>query len=300
MNLRNIDLNLLHIFDIVYADNSITIAAEKLSLSQPAVSNALNRLRAQLGDPLFKRDGKGITPTVEAIRLAPLIHDALKKIEKSITTDLDFDPETSEKEFNIAMPDALEPLLLYPLINQAMLDAPHISFSFNSIEPENLRQSILSKKIDIALFVEPIIDDYICSSFILPADTCIVARAEHPVFGDKEELSENDFFDASWVTIGGILGRSSGFHREIKAKDKKRKIVCQVSRMLSVSHVVANSNLIGTMSRRMAEHLKSQLNLKIFEIPFAMPPDNWHMIWHTDQTDDPTQLWLRNQIKNLL
>ena len=297
MNLRNLDLNLLLVFEAVYSERSITKAAEKLALSQPAVSNALNRLRAHLDDPLFERRGKGIAPTHEASRLAPVIYKALKSIEVSLENKGNFDPESSVINFKIMMSDAVELQVMHPLIRKTVLNWPGISYTLLPASPQSLRQQVLSKEIHMAVFVTPINDDIVRSSHLFSTEVCVIARADHPELGDKDELTEDAFFNSDWVLIAEALRRASNFHQEAKAIGRSRRIVCEAARMMSLPYMVAESNLIAVVTRSMAEALREKLNLKLFDIPFAVPKEPWHLIWHNDYTDDEAHRWLRKQMK---
>jgi len=155
MNLRKLDLNLLLVFDAIYAEASITRAANRLGLTQPALSNALKRLREHLGDPLFKREGRGIVPTVEAKRLAPAIREALRAIEQAVSIATDFDPPTSARIFSMTLPEALEARLMPPLLNRVTELAPNIQFRLK-LFGGNVEQLVLSKEIDFAIFVHPL------------------------------------------------------------------------------------------------------------------------------------------------
>ena len=300
MNLRNLDLNLLLVFDAVYSDRSITKAGDKLSLTQPAVSNALNRLRKHLDDPLFARVGKHMEPTPEAQRLAPIVHKALKSLEKSLEEKGDFNPEDSVLEFKIIMSDAVEPIIMPELIRQCTQNCPGISFALHPVDAQNLRSKIMAKEAHLGIFVTPINEDQIRSSHLLSTETCVIARADHPVLGEKETLSEDDFFNLEWVLIGDSLRRASSFHQEAKAKGRSRRVVCKAARMLSLPYIVADSDLLAVVTTSMAERFADHLNLKVFEVPFKTPPESWHMIWHNDYTDDPAHLWLREQLKTIV
>lgn len=297
MNLRNLDLNLLLVFEAVYSERSITKAAQKLALTQPAVSNALNRLRAHLDDPLFERRGKGIAPTQEASRLAPVVYKALKSIEISLENKGAFEPESSVINFKIMMSDAVEQSVMHPLIQKTVLNWPGISYTLLPIAPQSLRQQVLEKEAHMAVFVTPINDDVIRSSHLFSTEVCVIARSDHPELGDKNNLTEDEFYNSDWVLIGEALRRSSSFHQEAKATGRSRRIVCEASRMMSLPYMVAESDLIAVVTRPMAEAFREKLNLKLFDIPFTAPEETWHMIWHNDYTDDEAHRWLRRQMK---
>ncbi len=297
MNLRNLDLNLLLIFEAIYSERSITKAAEKLALSQPAVSNALNRLRTHLNDPLFERAGKGITPTQEAKRLAPVVVDALKAIDKSLENSETFDPEESVFDFKIAMSDAVEIPVMHPLIRQTAQKWAGISYTLSPIDADKLHQQIKTKEVHLAIFVTPINDDVIRSSHLFSTDVCLIARADHPQLGHKEEITRDDFYNSDWILIGKSMRRASNFHREAKAMGRSRRIVCEASRMMSLPYAVAKSDLVAAVSRQMAEAFADSLKLKVFDVPFSAPQETWYMIWHSDFADDPAHVWLREALR---
>ena len=151
MNFRNLDLNLLRVFDAIHAEGSTTQAAARLGLTQPAVSNALNRLRQQLGDPLFERGPSGMEPTPAARRIAPVLSDALRSLERSLGADQEFDPATSTREFRMIVPEALELMLVHPLLTRAAA-MPGITFRLLPVNSPGYKDMVMSREADIAIF----------------------------------------------------------------------------------------------------------------------------------------------------
>lgn len=299
MNLRKLDLNLLLVFDAVYTERSITRAAHKLGMTQPAVSNALRRLRENLGNPLFERVGQGVEPTAEARRLAPKLHDALQVIERTVSLGEDFDPATSAREFTLIMPDALEPVVLPALLGQVLETAPNITFKLKPLTGTNPQEAILAKAVDIALCVFPIQDDHIRSAFLCVEDTCIAVRADHPVFRNKSSFSEDDLYETGFIVLADDLRRMTPISQEIRSAGRTRRIVCTAKSMWSMPHLVAKTDLATVMSRGMADHVGRFLDLKFFEHPISVPEHNWYMTWHQDADDDPAHSWLRDNLRSL-
>ncbi len=297
MNLRKLDLNLLLVFDAVYTERSITRAANKLGMTQPAVSNALRRLRENLGNALFERVGQGVEPTAEARRLAPKLHDALQVIERTVSLGEDFDPATSTREFTLIMPDALEPVILPTLLGHVLDRAPNIALKLRPLTGINPQEAVLAKTIDIALCVYPIQDDHIRSAFLCVEDTCIAVRADHPVFQNKERFSEEDLFETGFIVLADDLRRMTPISQEIRSIGRSRRIVCTAKSMWSLPHLVAKSDLATVMSRGMADHVAKFLDLKFFEHPINVPDHSWYMTWHQDADDDPAHNWLRSQLR---
>lgn len=116
-------------FDAIYSEGTITKAAEKLGLSQPAVSFALNRLRSHLDDPLFNRGPQGMESLATARRLAPALSHSLREMERSLPANEAFGPRASRREFNLMLPEAMEPMIIYPLLRKSAEELPGISFA---------------------------------------------------------------------------------------------------------------------------------------------------------------------------
>ena len=175
-----IDLNLLQVFDAVYRAGGITPAAKKLGLTQPSVSNALKRLREQLGDPLFERVGNSFVATIEARRIAPIVHDALRAIDQGISLADGFDPATSERVFALMVPDAIEPLVMNDLLQRVVEKSSGISFETQPMFGVDLDQALVDKKFDLGFTFLPVEDTQLNSSYLIDDDACIAVRQITP------------------------------------------------------------------------------------------------------------------------
>ncbi len=297
MNLRKLDLNLLLVFDAIYADRSVTNAAHKLGMTQPAVSNALKRLREHLGDALFERSGQGVEPTQEARRLAPVIRSALEDIERTLSLGEDFDPATSKREFGMIVPDAIETIIMQPLVTLALEKMPGIRYAMRPLDLDSLSRSVVSKDVELAFFVAPIHEPHVSSVFLMSESSCVIARADHPVFGERDAITEDEFFTCGFVALPAEMRRITHLERESRARGRSRRIVCTAKRLWSIPFMVASTDLIGALPLSMAQSIAPKLNLKIFDLPLNAPPDNWYMIWHSDYDHDPAHRWLRETIR---
>lgn len=298
MNFRTLDLNLLRVFDALYSEGSTTLAATRLGLTQPAVSNALNRLRQHLGDPLFERGASGMEPTPMARRLAPALTDALGLLERALGSEAEFDPASSVREFSMVMPEALEPMLMHPLLGRAA-DMPGITFHLLPVHSPGYKDMVLSREADIAVFPGHYNDESIRSTHVCTLPVCIVVRADHPVYGDAEHFSREDFFTAGFVVLGNEIRRSIQFHQEVTALGQDRRIVLRATRIWSILHTVAASDLVAVIPRYLAELQAERLGLKLFSMPIPATPESCHMGWHHELTKDPAHTWLRETIKEL-
>ena len=298
MNFRNLDLNLLRVFDAIHAEGSTTQAAARLGLTQPAVSNALNRLRQQLGDPLFERGPSGMEPTPVARRIAPVLSDALRSLERSLGADQEFDPATSTREFRMIVPEALELMLVHPLLKRAAA-MPGITFRLLPVNSPGYKEMVMSREADIAIFPGHFNDEAIRSTHVCTLALCIIARAGHPVYGDGEEFTADDFFEAGFVVLGDEIRRSIQFHQEAMASGRERRIVLTATRIWSMLHTVASTDLVAAMPRYIAESYADKLGLKLFDMPIPATPEQCHMGWHHELSGDPAHSWLRETIKEI-
>jgi len=299
MNLRTLDLNLLLVFNAVYTDRSMTRAAQTLGMTQPAVSNALGRLRKHLGDPLFQRAGQGMEPTAEARRLAPALRDALKAIETVVSAGQEFDPTTSTREFSMIMSDALEPLIMGPLLQLRSTQSLSVRFSLQPLHRAEFNRSISSKDVDLGFFVIPMHEAHVRSSYLFSDTSTIVVRQDHPTFGDREQFTVDDLFSAPFVALSEDLRKITHIDQETRALGRSRQIACTTQRVWSLPYLAANSDLVAVLPTTMAESLSDKLALKLFEPPIDIPPQTWYMAWHDDFENDQGHAWLRATIRQI-
>ncbi|GAB5511042.1 MAG: LysR family transcriptional regulator [Hyphomicrobiales bacterium] len=295
MNFRKLDLNLLRVFDAIYNQGSTTQAAEKLGMSQPAVSNALSRLRRHLDDPLFERDGQGISPTPRAASVAPQIAAALRAIEETLTPIPVFDPTTQSRDFSILLPDAIEQRILHPLFN-ARDQYAGVTYTLLPLGNNEPTEVLLSKRAEIVFSVDPIRHEQLRSTLLFSELAYLVARADHPVLGGRDEITIEDFFDSEFVVLAASLRRLGNISREIDAQNRTRRITLVTKSMWSILMTVATSEMVGIVSHSMAQEMAPRLGLKVFKVPFKQPEDNWYMGWHRDDDENPAVRWLRDVI----
>ena len=298
MNFRNLDLNLLRVFDAIHAERSTTQAALKLGLSQPAVSNALNRLRQHLDDPLFERGPNGMEPTPVARRIAPVLAEALRALERTLGANQDFDPATSTRAFRIMVPESLEPMLIHPLLERTAA-MPGLTFEMLPVQSPGYKTMVLSREADIAIFPGHFNDEAIRSTHVCSLDIVIVVRADHPRYGAVETFTREDFFEAGFVVLGDDIRRSVRFHQEALAAGRERRIVMKATRSWSVLHTVSATDLVAAVPRYLAERYAESLGLRTFAMPVPGGEEQCHMGWHHELSDDPAHAWLRETIREL-
>ncbi|QDG76571.1 LysR family transcriptional regulator [Labrenzia sp. PHM005] len=300
MNLRGLDLNLLLVFDTVYRTRSNTKAAEELGLTQSAVSNAVKRLRGHLSDPLFQRSGNRLETTREADRIAPAIRDALRTVQETISLANVFDPKASDRVFTIVMPDSMEPIILTGMSRQIQAEGLNVKIHTHPFVGVDIRESILEKKIDVALLPNLLTEPDISTAYLMEEDACIIVRADHPVYGTKNEFTIEDMSKADLVGFNDDIRRHTHLDHEMRAKSVNRNHVAFVSRLWSVPYLVASTDLVGACSEVIVKAVGRQLNLKSFKLPLDRPTHHWHMVWNETFNDDAGHMWLRGRIQNLI
>jgi DNA-binding transcriptional LysR family regulator len=300
MKLESLDLNLLLVFDALATERSVTRAAAKIGLSQPAFSNALARLRSVLGDQLFERAGRQMQPTPRARQLLAPISEAIAKLREALETQAAFRPEASEREFLIATNDYVESLLLPPLVQQLQRDAP--SVAVRTVRTEYLFlppvDRLQSGELDLALGFfgdTPRPHSGLLSKRLLPGRlVCILCEA-HPRANRK--LTLRTFAETPHVRVLYPRNERLGsIDTILRSRGLSRRIAVTVPHDLAIPAIVAKSNLLGVVPERLARRQARALRLKIFEPPVALPDITVIMTWHERLQFDPAHRWFRERL----
>jgi DNA-binding transcriptional LysR family regulator len=296
-NLRNMDLNLLIVFDAIYLERSISKAAERLNLSQPAVSNALTRLRETIGDPLFKREGRGMAPTARAKSLREPIRQALDVLERGLRPNESFEYANSEREFVIAVEDYGETVVLPRFIDWLNSAAPGIKIRIRSESAMELSRELRDGTVDLAFDYFILRGSGFNNVCALTESLVTLARWDNPLVG--EQLSMDNFLSLSHVVIEPRRKSMPMIDLALAKRGLERKISLVVPHFLSMPAVVRSSNLIGTLPRRIAYLYADQFKLRTYTVPVHTPEFPIYMIWHDSVDKDPGHQWLRNQLLTL-
>ncbi len=296
MNLRHLDLNLLRVFDAVYRTGSNTKAGGELGLTQSAVSNAIRRLREQLNDPLFERSNGVYGATAEAHRLAPVIRDALKTLEQTLAPGAEFDPGSSSRRFSMIIPGPIELLIMPPLIREVTENAYGVGFDLYPMAGASPVKDLLERKVDFAFLPNPVLEDNICSDYLFDDDAVVVARRDHPLLGNLNELTKEDMARVGLVTLTDEMRKMTHLEHELRAARVNRRFVATVSKLSSIPNIVATTDLAGALPRLMAEDVAKRFDLKLLPLSVDRPTHHWNMIWHEAAREDEAMTWLRARI----
>ncbi len=292
MNLRSIDLNLLLVFDAVYTERSISRAALRLNLSQPAVSNALARLRDAVGDRLFVREGNRMAPTVRARSLREPVRHALHLLERGLRCDESFDFARSNREFVIAAEDYGETVVVPGIIDRIASAAPDIRLRIQPEAGTALERELREGTVDLAMDYFPLEADGFNSACVTTDSLVTLARIGHPGIG--RELTLKTYAALGHVAVTPRLRSQPLIDLALAKRGLKRTIAITVPHFMSMPVIVQQSDLVCTLPRRMAELYCAHFRLQAFPVPMRTPNFPVYLIWHGSLDADPGHHWLRD------
>jgi DNA-binding transcriptional LysR family regulator len=291
MDLREIDLNLLVVFNQLLLDRRVSTSAEKLGLTQPAVSNALKRLRTVLKDELFLRTSRGMEPTPYALHLAEPVIYALNTLQTAFTTRDSFDPQTSTRNFQLAMTDIGEMYFMPPLMVALSKEAPHVRVSTVRPNAGNLKEDMESGTVDLALGLLPNLQTGFFQRRLFRHKYVCVFRKDHPVA--KSPLSLKQFVELDHV---GVVAANTG-HGEVDGLLERagiqRRLRLMLPHFIAVGHVLQTTDLIATLPERFAERCEVPFGLVTSPHPARLPDIAINFFWHAKANRDPANMWIR-------
>ncbi|GIZ53125.1 LysR family transcriptional regulator [Noviherbaspirillum aridicola] len=305
MSFLTLDLNLLRVFDAVMTEQNLTRAASRLAMTQPAVSNALRRLRDSLGDELLIRTAHGVKPTPRAETLWPSVRRALSELEEAIAPEQNFNISTAQSTFRMAMADATAALWLPALVRSIEREAPKLTIRMMPLTTREPRPMLIRGDIDLAVgffpgvvaqlaagqgvSVSPIRHEQLYSGRYV----CVM-RKGHPLA--KEELTLDAYCNANHLLVS-FSGRAHGLVDEALAQiGRERRILLTVNQFFTAGRVVATSDLITVLPHHLVASTGITGALVTKELPFALPAVHIDMLWHERDTRNPAHKWLRGHL----
>jgi len=303
-NFRTLDLNLLRVFDQVMAERNLTRAARNLAMTQPAVSNALARLRDALGDQLVTRSGYGVEPTPRALALWPAVSDALRQLEASFSPG-DFTASEAKHSFLLAMADATAASLMPALVQILERDAPGVSIRGLWLVTRDARPLLDEGRIDLALgFFSAVLADLTAQAQaqsggvaafahqrLYDGEYVCVMRSDHPL--SKGKLTMDRYCSARHLLVS-FSGRPFGFIDEaLASRGRERRVVLTVNQFFTAGQVVSASDLLTVLPRHFVKVTGMAGNLALRDLPFEVPPVHVDSLWHRRQAQRSDHAWLR-------
>jgi DNA-binding transcriptional LysR family regulator len=297
VELKDIDLNLLIVFQQLLADRRVSKVAENLGLSQPGVSNALGRLRKLTDDPLFLRTPKGMEPTPFAEQLAEPTAQALQVIHLAFNQRATFDPATSKRAFTVGMTDIGEIYFLPKLMKELKRVAPHVALSTVRNNAVNLQDEMEAGHVSLALGLLPQLKGGYFQRKLFKQNYVCMFRRGHPL--DKSVVTLKEFSAAEHVVV---IAAGTGHGKADEFLDRKkvlRNVVLTVPHYVAVGHILHDSDLVATVPEKLAQALAEPFGLAYARHPAKLPEIAINLFWHERYQKDLAIAWLRSLIIHL-
>lgn len=295
-NLAGVDLNLLVVLDALLAERSVTRAGVRLGLSQPAVSNALSRLRGLFGDPLLVRAGARMEPTPRALELAAPVRHALEILGRTLSPSPNFDPARSSHVFRICSADHLELTLLPRLLERLEQIAPGVDIVMSRVS-SGVEHDLRTGHVDLYLGVWLDIPSSLQHHLLRHETFACIGRAGHPTIGSRLTLKRYAECGHVLVTPSEWPGRT--VDTALSDRGLGRRVAFRTPHLLVAPLVVTRTDLIATLPRSVAEVFAELLPLEVHTPPLDAPGFGVQMVWHPRTHDHAPHRWLRQVVMDL-
>jgi DNA-binding transcriptional LysR family regulator len=305
LNFRTLDLNLLRVFDEVMTERNLTRAAHNLAMTQPAVSNALRRLREVMGDELVRRSGYGVEPTAAALALWPTVRDALHMLRESLAPGA-FDPASAHNAFQLAMADATAAKLVPGLMDIFESEAPGANLRVLPLTTRDPRDLLEAGTVDLAIGHFPGVlaelgalhlqehNPHFQHQRLYDGEYVVVMRRGHPLAGTPLSL---DTYCAARHLLVSFSGRPFGFVDEaLAAVSRQRRVVLTVNQFFTAGRVVATTDLLTVLPRHFVGATGMEHELALCDLPLQVPAVHVDSLWHRQATQNSAHRWLRDAV----
>ena len=297
MELHELDLNLLVVFNQMLVERRVSKVAETLGVSQPAVSNSLAKLRKLFGDELFLRTPKGMEPTPYADQLAESVSYALAMIHSGVNQRSSFEPSSARRAITIGMTDIGEIYFLPALIERLHREAPGVTLSTVRNAAINLRDELESGKVDLAIGLLPQLKAGFFQRRLFTQRYVCLMRRGHRL--DKRKLSLAEFSAAEHLVVISAGTGHGKVDELLQRSGVVRNVRLTVPHYVSVGHILRGSDLIATVPERLAERLVEPFGLVSVPHPAKLPDVAINAFWHAKYHRSPANRWLRGVVFEL-
>ncbi|WP_440877118.1 LysR family transcriptional regulator [Thalassotalea sp. PLHSN55] len=294
-NIQQLDFNLLKVFECLYLERNMSLAAKVLFISPSAVSHAIKRLRLVLGDELFVRQGQLMQPTPACQRMAPQLLDTLEKLRQILQTCGDFNLAETTQTFKFAIHDALEPIVIPKIHKLLAAQAPYAKAVSGKIVREDMSRQLATNVIDVAIDVALPLKKPI-NHFKLSSDHfCILMSSQNAL---ADHLDKTSYLRAQHIAVSN---RTTGIVVEDLAllqQGINREVSIRCQGYQAAKEVVKNSDLLLTLPSLIAEQLRDD-GLVVVPLPFNLPKIATHLYWHQNTEQDDALIWFREALKQM-
>ena len=289
-NLKNVDLNLLVIFEAIYSNSNISRASERLGMSQPAVSNALARLRQSFDDQLFTRSPKGVAPTAKARELIDPVREALGLIGRHLPSGNVFDLASYKRIFRVVVADPLEPVIMPALVREIVTQAPGIAVECIQGHPR-LFDELRNGGLDLVCFSYPPDTTDLVYQSICRADLVVVSRRDHPHIEKPLDLAT--FSKLPQIALSRELRGMTDIDKGLAVSAASRRIAYMASKVWSMPAMIERTELIGILPRVFVNSIAANFELDVHELPADIAEQHFFMTWNVSANLDQGHIWLR-------
>lgn len=293
---NTVDLNLLIVFDAMWRFRSVSRAAEAIGMSQPAVSNALKRLREQLQDRLFVRTAQGMLPTLAAQELGKTISAALAQIAAGLNFRHEFHPASQERTFTITLTDIGSLVFLPRLLEHCNREAPGIAFRTLHLPSADIARALVAGDVDLAVGFVPDLHSGIYQQLLFNTDYVCMVRKDHPSIGDQ--ITRKEFLEAMHA-VAEVAESQGHYIVERELNRLNLRIGLRLPHFMALPSIIARTDMVATVARPLAVGIRDIDNLKLLEHPVRLPRPSIKQFWHERFHDDPANQWLRRKMYEL-
>ncbi|UJJ30326.1 LysR family transcriptional regulator [Halopseudomonas maritima] len=292
-HIARLDLNLFRVFAVIYRERNLTRAAERLCISQSAVSHALARMRQQLDDPLFVREAQGVVPTALAMKMWPDIEDGLSFFERAVDRGASFDPARDIEQVILAMNDEIEPILLPVFAAGLQREAPGLRIASVRVNRPTLRADLATGRLDCAIDVAQAAEESLQHAPLTRDEFVVLSSTAAPI--DRAA-----YLAAGHVTVSARRTGRSLEDWELTRQGIERRVLARCQHYQSACHLVAAGDLLLTIPRSLALAANALTGNHIHPLPIAIPAVELHLFWHREREKSPANSWLRNTLLHTL
>lgn len=302
MNLRQFDLNLLIIFDALISECHVSRAADKVFLSQSAMSHALNRLREQLNDPILVRTESGLQPTPKALSMAPKVKNALQLLQQSLNPTEVFDPTHTHRTFTIACTDYFEAVIFPDLLSHLLITAPNIKVEIEMIGEDASHNRLANGQVDLVMGLNTdarIPNHLVATSWLHEPQVCLLAKNHKH---KKDSITLKEYLALQHVVFMDVSREAKDTNIDavdvwLASKHKQRQHMARTVNYMAAARIVEKTQAIMTLPLHMAQLFSNMLEVKIVKPPKGIPSLDMTMIHHPFYQNEASVKWLSQQIQ---
>lgn len=292
---NNMDLNLLRVFDAIATERNLTLAGNRLHLSQPAVSYALGRLRMVFDDPLFIRTKDGMQPTPTALELSKSINRAVQAVQDALRYAEKFEPQTSVREFHASMTDVAEMVFLPSVCERMGKLAPATQLHIQQVAPGQIEEALRTGKLDFAIGNLPALNS-IMKHELLFVDSYVCLTRKRAGLPKVKQLPLDTFLSLSHIRVKSVENSHNQIEQAFKNQGVYRNITLNIPHFSVLPRILQRSDLVVTLPLRIARLFNENNAFAMYELPVEMPHVDVEIYWHEDFENDNGGVWIRNLI----